>query len=144
MPPLAALAPSAWTHGGRTRIVACLDARMREVYVAAYARSVDAWVEVSAHPPCWAPAAVAGPGARAGSAPATAFALYPGLAPQLGLAAVDAAARPTASGRELALPRESPPAKRCGADALPIYVRHRVALTTRSATPAAALTRNAW
>lgn len=130
VPTLAALAQSAWTHGGRTRIVACLDARMREVYVAAYARSGDAWEEVTA-PAVLAPAAVAGPGGTGWFGAGNGFRAYPGLAPQLGLAAVDAAARPTARAvGELALPRFAAGEGVAAADALPIYVRHRVALTT--------------
>ncbi len=57
VPTLAALAQSAWTQGGHSRVFACLDARMREVYVAAYARAGAAWEEVAA-PAVLAPAAV--------------------------------------------------------------------------------------
>ena len=60
-----------------TRIVACLDARMREVYVAAYARAASGRDEVAA-PAVLAPAAARrAPAATAGSAPATALARIP-------------------------------------------------------------------
>ena len=59
------------------------------------------------------------------------FAAYPALAAQLGLAAVDAALRPTARAiGELALPRLAAGEGVAAAAALPLYVRHRVALTT--------------
>ena len=41
---LEAIAESAWQTHGWTRVLACLDARMREVYVAAYRREDDRWV----------------------------------------------------------------------------------------------------
>jgi len=130
VPTLAALAQSAWTAGGHARVVACLDARMREVYVAAYARDSEGWQEVAA-PAVLAPAAVAGLGGDGWFGAGNGFRAYPELAPQLGLAAADAAARPTAQAvGELALPRLAAGEGVAAADALPLYVRHRVALTT--------------
>jgi len=59
------------------------------------------------------------------------FAAYPALAAQLGLRDVDADARPTAQAvGELALPRLAAGEGVAAAKALPLYVRHRVALTT--------------
>ena len=130
VPTLAALAQSAWTTGGHARVVACLDARMREVYVAAYARRGEGWEEIAA-PAVLAPAAVAGPGGEGWFGAGNGFGAYPDLAPRLQLAAFDATARPTAQAvGELALPRLVAGEGVGAADALPVYVRHRVALTT--------------
>jgi tRNA threonylcarbamoyladenosine biosynthesis protein TsaB len=130
VPTLAALAHAAWTDSGHAEVVACLDARMREVYVATYRRSGDAWQEVAA-PAVLAPARVAGPAGTGWVGAGNGFRAYPALAPQLGLAAVDAAARPTAQAvGALALPRFAAGDGVTAGDALPIYVRHRVALTT--------------
>jgi tRNA threonylcarbamoyladenosine biosynthesis protein TsaB len=130
VPTLAALAQSAWTHGGHTRVVACLDARMREVYVAVHERRGETWHDV-APPAVLAPAMVAPPVGTGWFGAGNGFHAYPALAPQLGLSAVDEAARPTAQAvGELALPRLVAGEGVAAGDALPIYVRHRVALTT--------------
>jgi tRNA threonylcarbamoyladenosine biosynthesis protein TsaB len=129
VPTLAAIAHALWRAQGATRVVACLDARMREIYVAAYERGPQAWTET--HPPAvLAPGEVAlalsGVWVGAGNG----FAAYPALAAQLGLATVDAAARPTAQAiGELALPRLMAGEGVDAGAALPLYVRHRVALT---------------
>jgi tRNA threonylcarbamoyladenosine biosynthesis protein TsaB len=130
VPTLAALAQAAWTSGGRERVVACLDARMREVYVAAYARRGETWVEVAA-PAVLPPAAVAGLGGAGWFGAGSGFGAYPDLVAQLELAAADPSARPTAQAvGELALPRLAAGEGVAAAEALPLYVRHRVALTT--------------
>ena len=130
VPTLAALAHAAWGGIGAGRIVACLDARMREVYVAAYARSGAAWREVEA-PRVLAPAQVTAPEGSDWTGAGNGFAAYPGLAQQLGLVQADPAARPTAQAvGELALPRLLAGEGVAAPDALPLYVRHRVALTT--------------
>jgi tRNA threonylcarbamoyladenosine biosynthesis protein TsaB len=130
VPTLAALAQAAWTQGGQSRIVACLDARMREVYVAAHVHTEGTWQEVAA-PAVLAPAAVVAPPGGGWFGAGNGFHAYPALAGQLGLAAVDAAARPTARAvGELALPRLAAGEGVAADDALPLYVRHRVALTT--------------
>jgi tRNA threonylcarbamoyladenosine biosynthesis protein TsaB len=60
------------------------------------------------------------------------FATYPMLARRLALASVDAAARPSARAvGELAMPRFAAGEGVSAAHAEPLYVRHRVALTTR-------------
>ena len=133
---LQALAQAAWrvhaaTHVA-TQVVACLDARMREVYVAAYAREQGRWNEVLA-PAVLPPADVAmsfdGRGAWLGAGGG--FAAYPALAAQLALLRVDADAVPDARAiGELAQPRFAAGEGVATADALPLYVRHRVALTT--------------
>jgi tRNA threonylcarbamoyladenosine biosynthesis protein TsaB len=56
---------------------------------------------------------------------------HPALAAQLGLTRLDADARPTAQAiGELALPRLRAGEGVAAGAALPLYVRHRVALTT--------------
>ena len=116
-----------WRH-----VFACLDARMREVYVASYVRVDDAWRESSA-PAVMAPAAI-----RREPSPAppdwfgagNGFAAYPALAAQLLLADTALDAHPTArSIGELALPRFAAGEGVAAVDAVPVYVRERVALT---------------
>jgi tRNA threonylcarbamoyladenosine biosynthesis protein TsaB len=132
VPTLLALAHAAWRDHAASHVVACLDARMREVYVAAYERSQSRWNEVRA-PAVLAPAAVTAPP----SAPSSwfgvggGFAAYPTLAAQLGLRRVVADAVPDARAiGELAEPRFAAGEGVAAADAAPLYVRHRVALTT--------------
>jgi tRNA threonylcarbamoyladenosine biosynthesis protein TsaB len=104
---------------------------MREVYAGAYERMSEGWREIAA-PTVGLPRNVAPPpadGTWAGAG--NGFAVYADLAAHLALSRVDGSVRPTARAiGELALPRfvagEGVPA----ADALPVYVRHRVALTT--------------
>jgi tRNA threonylcarbamoyladenosine biosynthesis protein TsaB len=133
VPTLAALAQQVFRDDGWRNVVACLDARMREVYVAAYARDGAAWREVSA-PEVVAPDDVAlklpaSPGSWTGAGGG--FAAYPALASRLALAECAADAHPTAQAiGELALAPLAAGEGVAAADALPIYVRHRVALTT--------------
>ena len=125
--------------------VACLDARMREVYVAAYARDGGSWREVAA-PAVLAPAGVELPAAAFPPAGWTGagngFAAYPGPRAR-GSASrrAHAAARPDGARRSASsrcrawLPAMRLPA----AEALPLYVRHRVALTTAERAAGAVL-----
>jgi len=130
VPTLAALAQSAWTQGGHVRVLSCLDARMREVYVGAYVRDGDGWREAAA-PAVLAPPGVTAPTGVGWFGAGNGFRAYPELVAQLGLAAADDAARPTAQAvGELALPRFASGDTVGAAAALPLYVRHRVALTT--------------
>lgn len=131
VPTLEALAQEARRAHGWSRVLACLDARMREVYAALYAADGETWREVMAPvaakpmdvPPPLPHADVGGAG--------NGFAAYPMLAAQLGLAATDPDLRPTARAiGELALPRLAAGEGVPAAVALPLYVRHRVALTT--------------
>jgi tRNA threonylcarbamoyladenosine biosynthesis protein TsaB len=129
VPTLEAIAQAARRAHGATRVAPCLDARMREVYVAAYEHAGDRWVEAQAvavlHP---ADVALpAGPWLGAGDG----FAAHPDLASRLGLAACDASIVPDARAiAELALPRLTAGDMVDAAHARPLYVRHRVALTT--------------
>jgi tRNA threonylcarbamoyladenosine biosynthesis protein TsaB len=134
VPTLLALALAAGTAHDVTRVVACLDARMREVYVAAVQRREAGWVEVEAARVV-APAAIAPPPGMAWLGAGNGFAAYPDLGQRLGLAGVDAEARPTAQAvGALALPRLAAGEGVAPADALPLYVRHRVALTVAERT----------
>lgn len=125
---LEALAEEAWHVHGCERVLAVLDARMREVYVAAYRRSSDGW-HCEQPPAVCKPADVTVPqGAWAGAGDG--FAQYPALAARLDLANVHAAVRPTARAvATLAMPRVAASDTVAARDALPVYVRHRVALT---------------
>ena len=129
---LAAMAEVARQRDGRGRVVAALDARMHEVYIAAYEHDGARWHERVA-PAVVKPEAAPLPPAAGWLGVGGAFAAYPALRLRLAaaLADCDAGVTPTASAiGALALPRfaagESVPAR----DAAPLYVRHRVALTT--------------
>jgi tRNA threonylcarbamoyladenosine biosynthesis protein TsaB len=141
VPTLEALAQAAWREHSATHVVACLDARMREVYVAAYARESGHWNAVLA-PAVLPPAAVSMPsGARASwHGVGGGFAAYPALARQLAMDEVHAGAVPDARAiGELAQLRLAAGEGVAAADALPIYVRHRVALTTAERAAGATL-----
>src|SRR4029079_6627282 len=43
---LGAIAQTAWRTRGWSRVLACLDARMREVYVASYVRNDNGWARI--------------------------------------------------------------------------------------------------
>jgi tRNA threonylcarbamoyladenosine biosynthesis protein TsaB len=130
---LVAIAHEAFRARGWRCVLACVDARMREVYAGAYARQRDDWREVVA-PAVGLPETVVQPAAAdhadwmgAGNG----FDAYPELASRLALPEVDGSIRPTAQAiGELALPRLAAGEGVAAADALPVYVRHRVALTT--------------
>ena len=141
VPTLEALAQAAWREHAADRVVACLDARMREVYVAAYARESGHWTEVLA-PAVLPPADVAMPsGTRAAwCAVGNGFAAYPALATQLAIDHVHADTVPDARAiGELAQPRLAAGEGVAAADVLPLYVRHRVALTTAERAAGATL-----
>ena len=126
---LEVLAQQAFRAHGATRVYACLDARMREVYVAGYQREGKGWREAQL-PAVLKPDDVILPdgewfGAGEG------FLAYPELAKRLALRTVDATIVP--SGRamvDLAAPRLAAGQGVDAAHALPLYVRHRVALTS--------------
>jgi len=129
VPTLAALAQAAWRENGRARVFACLDARMHEVYVAAYERSGDAWT-TSLEPAVLKPADVQLPDCGAWHGAGDGFGIYPQLVSLDGLADADAAAMPTARAvGELARIEFAAGRGVDAASALPLYVRHRVALT---------------
>ena len=130
IPTLLALAHGAWRSSGADSVLACLDARMREVYVAAYRRRGAEWTTI-VEPLVRKPEDVERPpGAWHGCGDG--FAAYPALAARLALDSLDDAAVPSARAiAELALPRFAAGEGVDAAHAEPLYVRHRVALTTR-------------
>jgi tRNA threonylcarbamoyladenosine biosynthesis protein TsaB len=128
---LEAMAQTRRDDAGGDRIIAALDARMREVYVAAYERDSGRWREAIA-PVVVSPALAPVPEGRGWTAAGSGFAVYPSLRERYGaaLSECDGAIVPSAAAvGKLALPRfaagEGVPAR----DAAPLYVRHRVALT---------------
>jgi len=126
---LEALAQEAHRTHGWSNVLGCLDARMREVYVAAYTRIGDEW-RGSGLPSVSSPGDVRRPSDDAWFGAGNGFTAYPALAIDLALAQVAADARPTArSIGELALPRVVAGTGVAAADVAPMYVRHRVALT---------------
>jgi tRNA threonylcarbamoyladenosine biosynthesis protein TsaB len=129
---LEAMAETARKRSGRTRVIAALDARMLEVYVAAYAHDGSRW-RVVLDPvvvlPGEAPPLPSGGWTGVGNG----FAAYPALRERFAdvLSGCDEGILPTATAiGSLALPRfaagEGIPAR----EAAPLYIRHRVALTT--------------
>ncbi len=141
VPTLAAMAEDARARGHGERVYAALDARMREVYVAAYEHDGAGWRERVA--PAVLPAEDAplpqdsgwfctGPG----------FTAYPALRTRLAgaLAACDPTLMPSASAiARLALPRLAAGEGVAAGAAAPLYVRHRVALTTAERAAGAVL-----
>jgi len=130
VPTLAAVAQTAWRERGWRRVLACLDARMREVYVASYVRQDNGWTRIG-------DARVVKPDelALADDAPwqgaGDGFAAYPALARRLGLVDADPTIAPDAqSVAEWAWPRLVAGEGKPASEAQPFYVRHRVALTT--------------
>jgi len=139
VPTLAALAQAAWRERGAQRVFACLDARMREVYVAAYERAGDGWCTVL-EPAVVKPDAVVLPPGGAWDGEGDGFAAFPSLAALSGLAQVNAGAVPDARAvGELALTEVAAGRALRAEDARPLYVRHRVALTTAEREAGASL-----
>ena len=128
---LEAMAETARTTHGWTRVVAALDARMQEVYLAAYERDGERW-RVHLEPCVVKPDAAPVPAGRWSGA-GNGFAAYPALRERLAgvLSACDERILPTAVAiGNLALPRFAAGEGVAARDAAPLYVRHRIALTT--------------
>src|SRR5688500_10922434 len=128
VPTLEAIAQQAFRTHAATRVVACLDARMREVYVAAYERIAEAWRE-RIPPAVLSPDNVVVPeGEWFAAGPG--FGAYPSLAQAARMDAADAQVKPSAVAiLDLAVPRLQAGQGVAASQALPLYVRHRVALT---------------
>lgn len=130
VPTLEAIAQSAWRAHGWQRIVACLDARMHEVYVAAYERHDNGWTRVRAAAVCKPDAIDAFTDDRWFGA-GDGFAAYPSLDASLRVGAFDADIIPDACAiAECAWPHVVTGEGVAAEVAEPLYVRHRVALTT--------------
>lgn len=127
---LEALAQAARREHGWTNVVACLDARMREVYVAAYERIRNGW-RVVREPDVCKPDAVATLNEPGWHGAGDGFAAFPALAARLGVVACDEALFPDAQAiAECAWPRVVANDGVLAEAAAPLYVRHRVALTS--------------
>jgi tRNA threonylcarbamoyladenosine biosynthesis protein TsaB len=129
---LEAMAEEARIRSGSTRVIAALDARMQEVYYAVYEHDGTRWLTCAA-PTVVKPGDASPPAGEGWSGAGNGFAAYPVLRERLvgALAGCDPAILPTAVAiGNLALRRfavgEGVPAR----DAAPLYVRHRVALTS--------------
>jgi tRNA threonylcarbamoyladenosine biosynthesis protein TsaB len=130
VPTLGAIAHTAWRTHGWTRVLACLDARMHEVYVASYARNDNGWTrlgDAAVRKPDDVALVDAGDWHGAGDG----FGAYPYLAERLRLADVDPSIVPAAQSiAEWAWPHLVAGEGVTAAEAQPLYVRHRVALTS--------------
>lgn len=129
---LEAMAESARMRAGSTRVIAALDARMHEVYFAAYEYDGVLWRNRVA-PTVVAPDAAPLPEGGGWSAVGNGFAAYPALRERLtgALASCDESVLPTAVAiGALALPRFVAGAGVPAREAAPLYLRHRVALTS--------------
>jgi len=126
---LEAMAETAHAKHGWTRVVAALDARMQEVYLAAYERDGQRW-RAQVEPCVVKPDAAPLPEGSGWRGAGNGFAAYPALRKLLP-AELDASVLPgaVAIGR-LALPRFTAGEGVAARYAAPLYVRHRVALTS--------------
>src|SRR6266540_3756996 len=118
---------------GADRVIACLDAHMGEVYHAAYRRAGAGWEEVSA-PGLYRPEAVPLASGTDWLGCGDGFAVYrEGLAARLGecVSAIRPETTPTARAvLKLAIPRFAAGEARDAAEAVPVYLRDKVALKT--------------
>ena len=116
-------------EAGAPRVVACIDARMREVYYAALERKGGAWREVIAAR-CVPPPEVSPPAGEGWIGAGSGFAVYGNLSGNLGLQKVFPDVHPTALAiARLAAPRLAAGEGVDAALAAPVYLRDKVALT---------------
>jgi tRNA threonylcarbamoyladenosine biosynthesis protein TsaB len=115
-------------EAGATRVVACIDARMREVYYAALEKRAGRWHEVVAAQ-CVAPQSAPKPPGDGWVGVGSGFEAYPGeLAGKVSM--VRPAVHPTALAvAELAAPRLAAGEGVDAGEAAPVYLRDKVALT---------------
>lgn len=129
---LEAMAEAARMRTGSQRVIAALDARMGEVYYAAYEHAATGWLTRVA-PSVVNPGDAAPPAGGDWLGAGNGFRVYPALRERLAGALVlcDAAILPTAVAiGNLALPRFAAGEGIAAREAAPLYVRHRVALTS--------------
>ena len=113
---------------GAPRVVACLDARMQEVYYAALEKTADGWRELIAAQ-CVAPQLAPQPPGEAWVGCGNGFATYPDLLKD-SISFVKSEIHPTAVAvAELAAPRLARGEGVDAALAAPVYVREKVAFT---------------
>jgi tRNA threonylcarbamoyladenosine biosynthesis protein TsaB len=125
---LEAMAETARAKHAWTRVVAALDARMREVYLAAYAREGELW-RAQIEPCVVKPGAAPLPEGNWRGA-GNGFAAYPGLRERLAGECDENILPGAVAIGALALPRFAAGDGVAARDAAPLYIRHRVALTT--------------
>jgi tRNA threonylcarbamoyladenosine biosynthesis protein TsaB len=129
---LEAIAEAAWQRDSTERVIAALDARMHEVYVAAYEREGRVW-RTCMEPAVVKPHLVEPPDGSDWIGAGNAFPAYPALCERLQgrLAGWSGDVAPTARAiATLAMPRIRAGLGVAAEDAAPLYVRHRIALTT--------------
>jgi tRNA threonylcarbamoyladenosine biosynthesis protein TsaB len=129
---LEAMAETVRMRTGCTRVIAALDARMHEIYFAAYEHDGARWCE-RVTPSVVAPGEAAIPAGEGWSGVGNGFAAYPALREHLAgaLGSCDEGVLPTAVAiGVLSLPRFAAGEGVAARDAAPLYVRHRVALTS--------------
>jgi tRNA threonylcarbamoyladenosine biosynthesis protein TsaB len=129
---LEALAETVRQQRAASRVIAALDARAQEVYIAAYRHDGVQWHEAAA-PAVIGPAAAALPEGGGWTGVGSGFAAYPALRERLltVLASCEPSLFPTATAiGTLALPRFAAGEGVAARDAAPIYLRHKVALTS--------------
>ena len=129
---LEGLAETARQRHGSDRVIAALDARAQEVYIAAYRYQGAQWREAVA-PAVVAPDSAPLPDDTGWTGAGSGFAAYPALRQRCApsMASCDSKLSPSAAalGR-LALPRFAAGEGVAARDAAPVYLRHKVALTS--------------
>jgi tRNA threonylcarbamoyladenosine biosynthesis protein TsaB len=116
-------------ESGASRVVACIDARMREVYYSALEKDRGAWREVIGAQ-CIAPEAAARPPGEGWIGAGNGFAVYSNMSGNLGLSRVLPEVHPSAIAvARLAAPRLEAGEGVDAAQAAPMYVRDKVAFT---------------
>jgi tRNA threonylcarbamoyladenosine biosynthesis protein TsaB len=133
---LEALAETARQRRAAGKVIAALDARAQEVYVAAYRYDGVRWHEAVA-PAVIGPAEVMLPEGSGWTGVGSGFAAYPALRERClpVLASCEPTLFPTATAiGTLALPRLAAGEGVAARDAAPIYLRHKVALTSAERT----------
>lgn len=125
---LAAGAVAAWRRHGWRRVLVAFDARMDEVYAAAFELDATGLPRAVSEEALLAPDTLAPPAGGDWYGAGSAFAAWPSLPGELGLAGVDAEVSPMA--RDLLGPAATALARGeavAAEDALPVYLRERVA-----------------